>query len=97
MNIQFMKMFKKYTEGSSFCHLCECIHILREALSAITKFTIGTWNVSVCVVNISREQHTCMYFTPIAAHFLAVLTTSIEISYFVSTKYIMHILSKFCL
>ena len=53
MNIQFMQVFKKSTERSACGHLCESIHILREALATIAELAIRTRNISMCVVNVA--------------------------------------------
>ena len=53
VNVQFMQVLKERSERSSLGHLCESIHILREALATIAELAIRTRNISMCVVNVA--------------------------------------------
>ena len=53
VNVQFMQVLKERSERSSLGHLCESIHILREALATITKLSVRSGNVSMGVVDVA--------------------------------------------
>ena len=53
MNIQFMQVLNKRTERSACGHLCESIHILREALATIAELAIWTRNIGMRVVDVA--------------------------------------------
>ena len=95
MNVQFMQMLKECTERSTCGHLCESIHILREALATIAELAVRTRDIGVGVVDVTRKEHAGVNLAPIATHLLAVLAASVEVGYLVCTKHIVHILSEF--
>ena len=97
MNIQFVEMLKKCSERCTSCHLSKSIHILREALAAITKLTIRARDIGVGVVDIAGQQHAGMYLAPVSTHLLAVFTAGIEVSDLIGAKDIVHVLGEFCL
>ena len=97
MNIKFMKVFQKDSKGSSCSHLGKSIHILGEALAAITEFAVRSGDVGVGVVDIAGQQHAGMNLAPVSTHLLAVLTAGIEVGDLIGTKDIVHILGEFCL
>ena len=94
MNIEFMEMLQKGSKRGTLRHFSKGVYILREALTTITKLTIGTRYVSVGVVDISRKKHTRVNFTPVTTHLLTILATSIKVSHLICSKHIMHILGK---
>ena len=94
MNIKLMQVFKKSTERCSLGHLCESIHILREALATIAELAIRTRDIGVGVVDIAREEHAGVYLAPVASHLLAVLTASVEVGYLVGSEDVVHVLGE---
>ena len=91
MNIQFMKMRQKSSKGCSFSHLCKGIYIFREALATITELSIRARDISMSVVDIAGEKHTCVNLSPIGPHLLAILSAGIEVSYLISAENVVHI------
>ena len=92
-----MQMLKECTERRACGHLCESIHILWEALATIAELAIWAWNIGVGVVDVAREEHTCVHLAPVATHLLAVFAASIEIGYLVRAKDVVHILCELSL
>ena len=96
MNIQFMKVLKECTERCSLGHLCESIHILREALATIAELAVRTRDVGVGVVDVAREEHAGVYLAPVTTHLLAVFSASVEVGHLVCAKNVVHVLGKLC-
>ena len=97
VNVELMEVLKESSERSTLGHLSEGIDILREALATIAELAVRTWDVGVGVVDVARQQHACMYRTPICTHLLAIFAASIEVGYLVCTKHIVHILGQLSL
>ena len=97
VNVELMEVLKESSERSTLGHLSEGIDILREALATIAELAVRTWDVGVGVVDVARQQHACMYRTPICTHLLAIFAASIEVGYLVCTKHIVHVFSELCL
>ena len=96
MNIEFMQRLKQLAERGACGLLCEGVDILREALATIAELAIRTRDVGVGVIDVAGEEHTGMNLAPVASHLLTVLTASIEVSYLVSTKDVVHVLGELC-
>lgn len=94
MNIQLMKVLQQGSKGCTLCHFCKGIHILGEALAAVTILAVRTWNVGMGIVYITREQYTCMHLAPVGAHLLAVLAAGVEVGNLVGAEHIMHVLCE---
>ena len=94
MNVQFMEVFQQSSKGCSLGHLGEGVDILGEALAAITKLTIRAWNISVGIVDVTRQQYASMHLAPVGTHLLAILTAGIEIGHLVGPEHIVHILGQ---
>ena len=94
MNIKLMQVLKKSAERSACGHLCECIHILREALATIAELAIRTRDVGVGVVDVAGEEHAGVYLAPVATHLLAVLAAGVEVGDFVGSEDVVHVLGE---
>ena len=66
MDIQLVQVLQQGSKGRSLGHLGKGVDILGEALAAITKLTIWTRNVSMGIIDITREQNTCMHLAPVS-------------------------------
>ncbi len=53
MNVQFMEVLQQGSEGCALSHFGKGVHVLGEALAAITELTIRTRDVGVGVVDIT--------------------------------------------
>ena len=89
-----MQMLKECTERRACGHLCESIHSLWEARATIAELAIRSWNISMGIINIAGEKHSCMHLAPVATHLLAVFAASIEIGYLVRAKDVVHVLCE---
>lgn len=94
VNVELVEWLKQLAERCPCGLLCEGIHILWEALATIAELTIRTRDISVGVVDVARKEHTGVNLAPIAAHLLAILTTSIEVSFLVCSKDVVHVLGE---
>ena len=72
VHIELIQMLKKRTERSACGHLCESIHILREALATIAELAIRTGDVGVGVVDVAGD-YMSLRRMPVA---LALMTSS---------------------
>ena len=96
MNVQFMEVLQKGSKGCALSHLGKGVDILGEALATITKLAIRTRYIGVGVVDIARQQYTCMHLAPVGTHLLAVLAAGIEVSNLISSKHVVHVLGQLC-
>ena len=88
-------MLQKSTKWGTFGHLGKSIDILGETLAAVTELAIRAGNVSMCVVNIAREENASMHLAPVSPHLLTVLTAGVKIGHLIGPEHIVHILSQF--
>ncbi len=95
MHIQLVQVLQQGAKRRALGHLGEGVDVLGEALASITILTVGSRDIGVGIIYVAREENSCMHITPVSSHLLAVLTASVEVGYFVSTKDIVHVLGKF--
>ena len=97
VDVEFVEVLKEGAEGGALRHLGEGVHILGEALATIAVLAVGTRNIGVRVVDITREKDTSMHLAPVGAHLLAVLAAGVEVGDLVGPEDIVHILGELCL
>ena len=97
MNVEFVEVLKQGAKRRSLCHFGKGVHILGETLATVAELAIGTWNVGVGVVDVTRKENACMHLAPVGSHLLAILTTSVEVGDFIGAKHIVHIFGKLSL
>ena len=97
MHIQLMQVFQKCSKRCPLCHLGKCVDILGEAFATVAVLAVGTRDIGVCVVDISRKKNASMHLAPVGTHLLAVFTAGVEVGDLVGTEHIVHVLGKFCL
>ena len=97
VNVKFMEMLQKGTEGGALSHFGKGVNIFRKALATIAKLTIWTRYIGVSIINITREKNTCVNLAPVCTHLFTVLATSIKVGDFISSKYIVHVLRQLSL
>ena len=94
MNVQLMEMLQEHSKRCALGHLGKGIHVLGEALAAIAVFTIGTRNVCVGIIDITRKKNSSMHLAPVGTHLLIVFSAGIEVSNLIGTKHIVHVLGQ---
>ena len=94
MNIEFVEVFKECTERSACCHLSEGVDILGEALAAIAELAIGSRNIGVGVIDVAREEDTCVHLAPVGSHLLTILTAGVEVGHLVGSEDVVHVLGE---
>lgn len=95
--VKLVERGKEDAEGGALGHLSEGVNILREALTAVTKLSIRSWDVGVGVIDVTREKATRVNCAPVSSHLLAILTASIKIGHLIGSEHVVHILGKLSL
>ena len=94
MDIEFMEVLQEGAERRTLGHFGEGIHILGEALAAISELPVGTRDIGMGVVDITREENACMDSAPVGPHLLAVFTTGVEEGNLIGPEYVMHVFGQ---
>ncbi len=97
VHVQLMQVLKQGTQGRSFGHLGEGVHILGEALAAVAVFAVGAGHVGVRVVDVARKQYARVHLAPVGTHLLAVFAAGVEVGDLVGAKHVVHILGELSL
>ena len=94
MHVELVEVLKQDAKWRTLCHFGKSVHILWETLTTVAKLSIRTRNVSVGIVDITRQQYSGMYFTPISAHLFAVFAAGVEVGDLVGPEHVVHILGE---
>ena len=94
VNIELMQVLKQGSKWRSLGHLGEGVHILGEAFATVAVLAVGTGNVGMGVIDITRKKHSGMHFAPVGSHLLAVFTAGVEVGDLVGAKHVVHILGE---
>ncbi len=55
MHIQFVQVLQQGSQGCALGHLGKGVDILGEALATVAVLAVGTWNIGVGVIDVTRE------------------------------------------
>ena len=93
--IEFVKWCKERPKRCPLRHLRKGIDVLREALPAVAKLAVWSWNKSMSIVDVAGEQHARMDSNPIRTHLLAIVVDGVEVGDFVRSENVVALLGYF--
>ena len=92
MDVEFVERGEQGAERRARRQLREGVHVLREALAAVTALAVRPRNVGVRVVDVARQQAARVDLRPVRAHLLAVLLHGVEVRHLVRAEDVVRIL-----
>lgn len=92
MDVEFVERGEQGAERRARRQLREGVHVLREALAAVTALAVRPRNVGVRVVDVARQQAARVDLRPIGTHLFAILLHRVEVGHLVRAEDVVRIL-----
>lgn len=94
VDVELVEVLQEGAEGGALGHLGKGVHILGETLAAVAVLAVGTGDVGVGVVDVTRQKNSGMHLAPVGSHLLAVFAAGVEVGYLVGSEDVVHILGE---